>query len=235
MNTAEPTGAAPAGVVVTRAGSQANRYSIELGEAVRALVRTTEAEPAIPASELMVVLGHLSTAGYGLAQGLLQLAACLHRSTEQGLYWAAGEDADWSEIAAANLSVGAAVKSLTRASQRAEQWGELAGHAKRQVMREAAAVEARLNAHLGEHRAGLGVRPALAPVEAVETWFADREWLTVEEAAELAGVAVTTMGNAKWRRDYGAPVAHKDAADQRRLLFRRDEVLAFRQQRRGAA
>ena len=49
--------------MVTRAGSQANRYSIELGEAVRALVGATESEPAIPASELMVVLGHLSTAG----------------------------------------------------------------------------------------------------------------------------------------------------------------------------
>lgn len=225
-------------VLVTRAGSQANRYSIELGEAVRALVRVTESEPAIPASELMVVLGHLSTAGYGLAQGLLQLAACLHRSTEHGLYWAVGEDADWSEVAAANLSVGAAVKSLTRASQRAEQWGELAGHAKRQLMREAAAVEARLNAHLGERRGGVGIRADLGPVERiepVETWFADQEWLTVGEAAELAGVAVTTMGNSKWRRDYGAPTAHKDAADQRRLLFRRDDVLAFRQQRRGAA
>ena len=222
-------------VLVTRAGSQANRYSIELGEAVRALVRVTESEPAIPASELMVVLGHLSTAGYGLAQGLLQLATCLHRSTEQGLYWAAGEDADWSEVAAANLSVGASVKSLTRASQRAEQWGELAGHAQRQLMREASMVEARLNAHLGEHRAGVGGRGAPAPVESVETWFADREWLTVEEAAELAGVSVTTMGNSKWRRDYGAPTAQKNAADQRRLYFRRDEVLAFRQQRRAAA
>lgn len=223
------------GVLVTRAGSQANRYSIELGEAIWALVRVTESEPAIPASELMVVLGHLSTAGYGLAQGLLQLATCLHRSTEQGLYWAAGEDADWSEVAAANLSVGAAVKSLTCASQRAEQWGELAGHAQRQLMREAAAVEARLNAHLGEQRGGVGGRGVAAPVESVETWFADREWLTVEEAAELAGVSVTTMGNSKWRRDYGAPTAQKNAADQRRLYFRRDEVLAFRQQRRGAA
>lgn len=222
-------------VVVTRAGSQANRYSIELGEAVRALVRATEAEPAIPASELMVVLGHLSTAGYGLAQGLQQLATCLHRSTEQGLYWAAGEDADWSEVTAANLSVGAAVKSLTTASQRAEQWGELTGHAKRQVMREASAVEARLCAHLNERRGAVGVRPDLPPVESVETWFADREWLTVEEAAELAGVAVTTMANSKWRRDYGAPTANRDAADQRRLHFRRDEVLAFRQRRRGAA
>jgi hypothetical protein len=224
-----------AAVLVTRAGSQANRYSIELGEAVRALVRATEAEPAIPASELMVVLGHLSTAGYGLAQGLQQLAACLGRSTEQGLYWAAGEDADWSEVTTAHLSVGAAVKSLCTASRRAEQWGELAGHAQRQLMREAHAVEVRLAAHLNERRGGVGVRPDLAPVEAVETWFADREWLTLEEAAELAGVAVTTMGNAKWRRDYGAPTAHKDAADQRRSLFRRDEVLAFRQQRRGAA
>ena len=102
----EPTASVQAvdsAVLVTRAGSQANRYSIELGEAVRALVRATAAEPAIPASELMVVLGHLSTAGYGLAQGLQQLAACLGRSTEQGLYWAAGEDADWSEVAAAHL------------------------------------------------------------------------------------------------------------------------------------
>jgi hypothetical protein len=43
------------------------------------------------------------------------------------------------------------------------------------------------------------------------------------------------MGNAKWRRDYGAPTAHRDPAHQRRLLYRRDDVLAFRQQRSGAA
>ena len=35
-------------VLVTRAGSQANRYSIELAEAVRALVRAPASEPAIP-------------------------------------------------------------------------------------------------------------------------------------------------------------------------------------------
>jgi hypothetical protein len=227
-------------VLVTRAGSQANRYSIELGEAVRALVRSTASEPAIPASELMVVLGHLSTAGYGLAQGLQQLAACLGRSAEQGLYWAAGEDVDWSEVAAAHLSVGAAVRSLSSASQRAEQWGELAGHAKRQLVREACAVEVRLSAHLNEPRAGAGagagagLRPAAASAEEpADEWFADREWLTVEEAAELAGVAFNTMNNSKWRRDYGAPTAHRD--DQRRVQFRRDDVLAFRHQRRGAA
>ena len=232
---ADSTPAVDSAVLVTRAGSQANRYSIELGEAVRALVRATASEPAIPASELMVVLGHLSTAGYGLAQGLQQLAACLGRSTEQGLYWAAGEDADWPEVAVAHLSVGAAVKSLSTASQRAEQWAELAGHAKRQLMREAHAVEVRLAAHLSERRGGVGVRPDLAPVESVETWFADREWLTLEEAAELAGVSVNTWGNAKWRRDYGAPTAHRDTTHQRRLLYRRDDVLAFRQQRHGAA
>ncbi|WP_344814650.1 helix-turn-helix domain-containing protein [Microlunatus aurantiacus] len=182
----------------------------------------------------MVVLGHLSTAGYGLAQGLQQLAACLGRSTEQGLYWAAGEDADWSEVAASHLSVGAAVRSLTTASRRAEQWGELAGHAKRQLVREAHAVEVRLSAHLNEPRASVGLRPAsTSSEEPVEEWFSDREWLTVEEAAELAGVSFNTMNNSKWRRDYGAPTAHRD--DQRRVQFRRDDVLAFRNQRRGAA
>lgn len=234
---AEPADSTPVvdpAVLVTRAGSQANRYSIELGEAVRALVRSTASEPAIPASELMVVLGHLSTAGYGLAQGLQQLAACLGRSTEQGLYWAAGEDADWSEVTAAHLSVSAAVRSLSTASQRAEQWGELAGHAKRQLVREACAVEVRLSAHLNEPRASVGLHPAAAsPEEPVEEWFADREWLTVQEAAELAGVAFNTMNNSKWRRDYGAPTAHRDG--QRRVQFRRDDVLAFRHQRRGAA
>lgn len=220
-------------VLVTRAGSQANRYSIELGEAVRALVRATASEPAIPASELMVVLGHLSTAGYGLAQGLQQLAACLGRSTEQGLCWAAGEDVDWSEVTTTHLSVGAAVKSLTTASRRAEQWGELAGHAKRQLVREACAVEVRLSAYLNEPCAGVGLPAAASSEEPVEEWFADREWLTVEEAAELAGVSFNTMNNSKWRRDYGAPNAHRD--DQRRVQFRRDDVLAFRHQRRGAA
>ena len=73
--------------------------------------------------------------------------SCLGRSTEQGIYWAAGEDVDRSEVAAAHLSVGAAVKSLSAASRRAEQWGELAGRAQRQLVDEACAVEVRLTAH----------------------------------------------------------------------------------------
>jgi hypothetical protein len=218
-------------VLVTRAGSQANRYSIELSEAVRALVRATASEPAIPASELMVVLGHLSTAGYGLAQGLLQLATCLHRSTEQGLYWAAGKDADWSEVAAANLSVGAAAKSLTRASQRAEQWGELAGRAGREVTVEAAAVEVRLINLRGVPADVPDLEPE-PEEESPEDWFVDKEWLSVEEAAEVAGVALNTMRNPRWRRNYGAPVPE---THQGRLQFRCDEGVAYRQQRRGAA
>ena len=182
-----------------------------------------------------MVLGHLSTAGYGLAQGLQQLAACLGRSTEQGLYWAAGEDVDWSEVAAAHLSVGAAVKSLTAASRRAEQWGELAGRARASAG--AGSVRGRGPPVRSSERACVpvsGLRPAAASAEEpADEWFADREWLTVEEAAELAGVAFNTMNNSKWRRDYGAPTAHRD--DQRRVQFRRDDVLAFRHQRRGAA
>lgn len=101
------SGSCPGEQRIGTASNWARRY----GRWSVQLVRTTESEPAIPASELMVVLGHLSTAGYGLAQGLPQLATCLHRSTEQGLYWADGEEADWSDVAVANLSVGGAVRS----------------------------------------------------------------------------------------------------------------------------
>ena len=46
-------------VLVTHAGSQANRWSIEMVERVRALVRVTSPELPIPASETYAVLGHL--------------------------------------------------------------------------------------------------------------------------------------------------------------------------------
>lgn len=230
---ADSTPPAGSAVLVTRAGSQANRYSIELSEAVRALVRSTAAEPAIPASELMVVLGHLSTVGYGLAQGLQQLAACLGRSTEQGLYWAAGEDVKQSERAAAHLSVAAAVRSLTSASRRAEQWGELAGRAGREVAAEAAAVEVRLINLRGVPADVPDLKTEPEPEEeSPEDWFVDKEWLSVEEAAAVAGVALNTMRNPRWRRNYGAPVPE---THQGRLQFRCDEVVAYRQQRRGAA
>ena len=195
---------------MTRAGSQANRYSIELAEAVRALVRATEPEPAIPASELLVVLGHLHTAGYGLAQALQQLTTCLRRSTEHGLYWAAGEDVDPAEVAATHLSVAAAVKSLSAASERAEQCGTLVGRAQREIVQEARAVEARLDRRM---LAGTA-KPAQdeAAEESSYEGFADREWLTAEEAAEVAGVSVSTIKNALWRRVYGnGLVGHRTA------------------------
>lgn len=228
----DSTPAMDAAVLVTRAGSQANRYSIELGEAVRALVRTTASQPAIPASELMVVLGHLSAAGYGLAQGLLQLATCLHRSTEHGLYWAAGEDVQPAERAAAHLSVAAAVKALTSASRRAEQWGELAGRAGREITAEAAAVELRLINLRGVPADVPDLEPEPEVEESSEDWFVDKEWLSVEEAADVAGVALNTMRSPVWRHNYGAPVPE---THQGRLRFRCDEVVAYREQRRGAA
>ena len=50
------------------------------------------------------------------------------------------------------------------------------------------------------------------------------EWLTVEEAADLAAIAVTTLKNTEWRRAHGL-VAHKDS--RHRLTFRREDVIAL--------
>lgn len=49
------------------------------------------------------------------------------------------------------------------------------------------------------------------------------EWLSVEEASELSGVAVTTLKNGEWRRAHGL-VADKDS--RHRLMFRREDVIA---------
>ena len=50
------------------------------------------------------------------------------------------------------------------------------------------------------------------------------EWLSVEEASELSGVAVTTLKNGEWRRAHGL-VADKDS--RHRLTFRREDVIAL--------
>ena len=50
------------------------------------------------------------------------------------------------------------------------------------------------------------------------------EWLTVEEAADLAAIAVTTLKNTEWRQAHGL-VAHKDS--RHRLTFRREDVIAL--------
>ena len=50
------------------------------------------------------------------------------------------------------------------------------------------------------------------------------EWLSVEEASDLSGVAVTTLKNTEWRRAHGL-VAHKDS--RHRLTFRREDVIAL--------
>jgi hypothetical protein len=50
------------------------------------------------------------------------------------------------------------------------------------------------------------------------------EWLTVEEAADLAAIAVTTLKSTEWRRAHGL-VAHKDS--RHRLTFRREDVIAL--------
>ena len=50
------------------------------------------------------------------------------------------------------------------------------------------------------------------------------EWLSVEEASDLSGVAVTTLKNGEWRRAHGL-VAGKDS--RHRLTFRREDVIAL--------
>ncbi|BAK37952.1 hypothetical protein MLP_49380 [Microlunatus phosphovorus NM-1] len=50
------------------------------------------------------------------------------------------------------------------------------------------------------------------------------DWLSVEEASELSGVAVTTLKNGEWRRAHGL-VADKDS--RHRLTFRREDVVAL--------
>lgn len=54
-------------------------------------------------------------------------------------------------------------------------------------------------------------------------------WLSVEEASELSGVAVTTLKNGEWRRAHGL-VAEKDS--RHRLTFRREDVTALGPSRR---
>jgi len=55
------------------------------------------------------------------------------------------------------------------------------------------------------------------------------EWLSVEEASDLSGVAVTTLKNGEWRRAHGL-VADKDS--RHRLMFRREDVIALGPARR---
>lgn len=55
------------------------------------------------------------------------------------------------------------------------------------------------------------------------------EWLSVEEASELSGVAVTTLKNGEWRRAHEL-VADKDS--RHRLMFRREDVIALGPARR---
>ncbi len=151
---------------------------------------------------------------------------------EAGLYWAAGEDVDPSEVADTAMSMTMAVDRLTAAAGHAAQCGSLAATAQRHIAGEAHRVEVRLTAH--RSAAGLTPPPPTAEDGLPEDWIDDREWLTLEEAAEVVGVAVSTLGSAQWRRDY-SPDLVPERGTRRRLLFRRGDLVAVRDQRRGKA
>ena len=168
-------------------------------------------------------------------EGLLEAPECVlgqdkqNQSIEENQQ--CGEDIDPAEVAATHLSVAAAVKSLSAASERAEQCGTLAGRAQREIVPEARAVQARLDRRMlaGSAKSGQDEE------ESSYDGFADREWLTAEEAAEVLGMSVSTIKNTLWRRVYGnGLVAHHHTA-RNRLKFRRDDVLALRHARRSPA
>ena len=225
-------------VLVTRAGSQANRWSIELVERVRALVRVTGPELPIPASEMYAVLGHLESVGYGLAQGLRQLAVCLDQSTGAGLFWAAHETTQ-DTTPDPEIWLPAAVKTLDVAAQAAVCLGTLLADAREEIAQEACEVELRLlqrpGGTTGRHDPFDDLTepvPDEEPVSAVDPLsVGEGEWLTVEEAAIGVGLSVNTLPNLAWRRRYDGPTGHTVDG---RLQFRRVDLIAFRDRRRAA-
>lgn len=224
-------------VLVTRAGSQASRWSIETVERVRALVRVTSPEVPIPASEMYAVLGHLESVGYGLAQGLRQLAVCLDQSTGAGLFWAAHETTE-DTIPDPEIWLPAAVKTLDVAAQAAVCLGTLLADAREEIAQEACEVELRLlqrsGGTTGRHDLFDDLTepvPDEEPKAVVDPLLGDGEWLTVEEAAAGVGLSVNTLRNLAWRKRYDGPTGH---TVEGRLHFRRVDVVAFRDRRRSA-
>jgi len=224
--------------LVTRAGSQANRWSIELVERMRALVRVTSAEVPIPASEMHAVLGHLESVGFGLAQGLRQLAVCLDQSTEAGLFWAAHETSE-DEIPDPEIWLVAAVTTLDVAAQAAVCLGTLLADAREEIAQEALEVELRLlqrpEGTTGRHDPFDGqTKPLITEQESrrdqVLPPVEETDWLTPEVAAAITGMAAGTLRNLSWRERYGLTGYKVDG----RLHFRRVDVRACRDSLRSA-
>lgn len=126
---------------VTRAGSESTRLSIELSQTLQLLVRASEHTPAIPASEMCAVLRYLAAAEFGLAQAFEQLAVCVGRSADDGLFWAA-ESATETALAAKGLRL--AARRMSRAAECSTDVGTLLTDAREDIALEGRAVNRRL-------------------------------------------------------------------------------------------
>lgn len=125
---------------VTRAGSESARLSVELSQCVQALVRVSEHTPAIPASEMCAVLRYLAAAEFGLAQAFEQLAVCVRRSADEGLFWAADSEAETVQAA---KGLRTAARRLSRGAECSTDVGTLLVDARADIAAEGRAVSRR--------------------------------------------------------------------------------------------
>jgi hypothetical protein len=222
-------------VNVTRAGSETTRLSIELSQTVQALVRVSEDTPAIPASEMCAVLRYLAAAEFGLAQAFEQLAGCVRRSADDGLFWAA-ESAP--ELAGAAKGLRLAARRLSRGAECSTDVATLLADARADIALEGRAVSRRLL-----DRRSTDCTPDLAPPprlpgrsrvktppwsDPVEVSSVDpAEWISPAKAALLLEISPNTL-TSYWVTTRVGPRRYRvDGA----YVYRRSEVESVRDRR----
>lgn len=225
---------------ITRAGSESTRLSIELSQTVQALVRVSEPTPAIPASEMCAVLRYLAAAEFGLAQAFEQLAGCVRRSADDGLFWAAESV---TETAQAATGLRMAAQRVSRAAECSTDVGTLLADARADIASEGRAVTRRLlerrttrsdreqdetEAATQEERwpSGRVKTPHWSdPVEVSVVEAA--EWMGPAETAELLGISRTTLATS-WVTSRTGPRRYRvDGA----FAYRRSEVESVHEHR----
>lgn len=240
---------------VTRAGSEAARLSIDLSQSVQALVRVSEHTPAIPASEMAAVLRYLAAAEFGLAQAFEQLAVCVRRSADEGLFWAADSE---TETAQAAKGLRMAARRLSRAAECSTDVGTLLVDARADIAAEGRAVSRRLlrrrsirfatedDSTQASDAARVGPATAVPATRLRETFRATRrvknprwsdpveiatvdpaEWISPSETAELLEITRNTLATS-WVHSKIGPRRYRV---QGAFAYRRSEVESVRDHR----
>lgn len=240
---------------VTRAGSEATRLSIELSQSVQALVRVSEHTPAIPASEMCAALRYLAAAEFGLAQAFEQLAVCVRRSADEGLFWAADSEA---ETAQAAKGLRMAARRLSRAAECSTDVGTLLVDARADIASEGRAVSRRLlrrrsirvasedDSPQVSDAAQVGAATAVPAPRRSQTFRATRrvknprwsdpveiatvdpaEWISPTETAELLEITRNTLATS-WVHSHIGPRRYRV---QGAFVYRRSEVETVRDHR----